>query len=224
MAHRAVVVIAGGGLPAPRLLAHLPAGAPVVAADSGLDAAVALGLAADVVVGDLDSVSPQALAAAEAAGARVVRHPADKDETDLALAVAEAEALLDGAGRVVVVGGVEGRLDHLLAGLLALADRRWAALELTALVGGSLVHVLHGPAERELAGAAPGDLVTVLPAAGSARGVRTRGLRFPLVGEELAAGTTRGVSNVVDDAPAALAVEEGALLALVQPADPSGGT
>ncbi|HEY3434518.1 MAG TPA: thiamine diphosphokinase, partial [Solirubrobacterales bacterium] len=122
MAHRAVVVVVGGGLPAPGLLAQLPDGAPVVAADSGLDSALALGLRADVVVGDLDSVTPGALATAEAAGARVVRHPADKDETDLALALAEAGELLGGRGRVVVVGGVEGRLDHLLAEVLALAD------------------------------------------------------------------------------------------------------
>ena len=219
MAHRAVVVVVGGGLPAPGLLAHLPAGAPVVAADSGLDTALALGLAADVVVGDLDSVTPGALAIAEAAGARIVRHPADKDETDLALALGEAEDLLGGRGLVFVVGGVEGRLDHLLAGVLALADRRWAALDVRAVVGDALVHVLHGPAERELDGIEPGTLVTLLPAGGPARGVRTRGLQFPLAGEVLHPGTTRGVSNVVDEPPAAVALDEGALLVIVQ-----GGT
>ena len=81
-----------------------------------------------------------------------------------------------------------------------------------------LVHVLHGPAERVL-DAVAGSLVTLLPAGGPARGVRTRGLRYPLVGEVLHAGTTRGVSNVVDGAPAAVALDEGALLVIVQ-----GGT
>jgi thiamine pyrophosphokinase len=216
VAHRAVVVVVGGGLPAPRLLAHVPTGVPIVAADSGLDSALALGMRADVVVGDLDSVTPGALAIAEAAGARVARHPVDKDETDLALALHEAEDLLGGRGQVVVVGGVEGRLDHLLAGVLALADTRWAALEVRAVVGDALVHVLHGPAERELDGGERGDLVSLLPAGGPANGVRTRGLRFPLVGEVLHAGTTRGVSNVVDDPPAGVALDEGALLAIIE--------
>lgn len=219
MAHRAVVVVVGGGLPAPGLLARLPEGAPVVAADSGLDTALALGLHADVVVGDMDSVTPEALAAAEAAGARVVRHPSDKDETDLALALGEAEDLLGGRGRLVVVGGVEGRLDHLLAEVLALADRRWSALQVEAVIGGAVVHVLHGPAERELPSAEVGALVTLLPAGGQATGVRTRGLRFPLAGEVLHAGTTRGVSNVVDDPNPAVAIDEGTLLAIIQ-----GGT
>jgi len=215
VAHRAVVVVVGGGLPAPGLLAHVPAGVPVVAADSGLDVAIALGLEADVVVGDLDSVTPGALADAEAAGARVVRHPVEKDETDLALALLEAEDLLGGRGEVVVVGGVEGRLDHLLAGVLALADTRWAALEVRAVVGDALVHVLHGPAERELVGAEPGALVTLLPVGGPAGGVRTHGLRYPLAGEALHAGTTRGVSNVVDRLPATVGLDDGALLAFL---------
>jgi hypothetical protein len=39
------------------------------------------------------------------------------------------------------------------------------------------------------------------------------------VGEVLHAGTTRGVSNVVDEPPAAVALDEGALLVIIQ-----GGT
>ena len=52
-----VVVLAGGaGLPGP---VALPAGATVVAADGGADLAAELGLEVDVLVGDLDSVSPE---------------------------------------------------------------------------------------------------------------------------------------------------------------------
>ena len=98
----------------------------VVAADGGLLRARALGLDVDVVVGDLDSVTPEALAAAEAAGARVVRHPPAKDATDLELALDEAAAL--GASRVLVVASAEGRLDHLLGLLLLLSLRNGTPL------------------------------------------------------------------------------------------------
>ena len=94
----------------------------------------------DVVVGDLDSVSPAALDAAGAAGARVVRHPTAKDATDLELALDEAVAL--GAQRVLVVASAEGRLDHLLASLLLLGSQRYAGVEIDALVGDALVHVV----------------------------------------------------------------------------------
>ena len=77
-----VVVVASG--PGPSVA--VPVTPTVIAADGGLDRAAALGLDVDVVIGDLDSVSAEALAAAEAAGARIVRHPEAKDATDLELA------------------------------------------------------------------------------------------------------------------------------------------
>ena len=64
-----VVVVASGPGPA----VAVPAGATVVAADGGVERAIALGLDVDVVIGDLDSASEDALAAAELAGARIVR-------------------------------------------------------------------------------------------------------------------------------------------------------
>ena len=199
-----VVVASGDGPPV-----ALPAARTVVAADGGLGRALALGLDVDVVVGDLDSVSTGALAAAEAAGARVVRHPVAKDATDLELALDEALGL--DARRVLVVASAGGRLDHLLSALLLLASDRYADAELDALVGETLVHVVRG--SRSLAGA-PGDLVTLLPLGGPAHGVSTEGLAYPLHGEMLAAGSSRGVSNVFSASEATVSVERGVLLAL----------
>ena len=85
MAELDVVVVASGEGPG----LTVPSARHVVAADGGLHRARALGLDVEVVVGDLDSVTPEALAAAEAAGARVVRYPRAKDATDLELALDE---------------------------------------------------------------------------------------------------------------------------------------
>lgn len=231
---RAVVVVAGGGPPSSAVVDRLPSGptlAAVVAADSGVDTALALGLAVDVVVGDLDSVTPSGLATAEAAGARVVRHPTAKDATDLALAMGEAAALLDGGGgaggsdQIVVVGGAGGRLDHLLAGVLALADPAWSALAVRAHLGPATIHVVHGPGRRVLDDGvvAPGDLVTIVPVGGPATGVVTEGLRYPLRHEPLDPATTRGVSNVVESSPAAVALDTGTVLVVLPGTDSDGG-
>ena len=200
----AVVVASGEG---PELT--LPPAETVVAADGGLLRARALGLGVDVVVGDLDSATPEALAAAEAEGARIVRHPQAKDATDLELALDEAVAL--GARRVLVVASAGGRLDHLLGSVLLLAEERYAGLELDALVGDALVHVVRG--ERMLAGV-PGELLTLLPLGGPATGVTTEGLEYPLAGETLEPGTTRGVSNVFTSNGARVTLTDGVLLAV----------
>ena len=62
----------------------------------------------------------------------------------------------------------------------------------------------------------PGSLLSLLPLAGPARGIRTEGLRYPLRDEELAPGTTRGVSNEFLGTSAAVSLTDGVLLA-VQP-------
>jgi thiamine pyrophosphokinase len=118
---------------------------------------------------------------------------------------------------VLVVASSEGRLDHLLALLLLLGSERYAGLEIDAVVGDALVHVVRG--ERTLAGT-PGELVSLLAIGGAATGVATEGLEYTLGGETLEPGTSRGVSNIFTGAEARIAVGDGVVLA-VRP-DPEG--
>ena len=210
MQHGTVIVVAGGepdGAAPPEGVD----GATVIAADGGVDRAHALGLHVDLAIGDFDSVSDAGLAAAEAAGARLERHPTAKDATDLELALDAAIAL--GPERIVMIGSGGGRLDHLLGSLLLLADERYAGAHITAELGDAHVDVVRG--SRALAGE-PGALVSLLPVHGAAAGVTTEGLAYPLDDETLPPGTTRGVSNVFSARDARVTVTRGCLLA-VQP-------
>jgi len=204
-----VVVVAGDEGPRPEAALLVPRGAAVVAADGGLEHARALGLPVTLAVGDFDSASAETVAAAESEGVRVVRHPVEKDATDLELALGEALAL--SPRRVVVLAGSGGRLDHLLSLLLTLASPRFAAVELDAAVGEARAHVVRG--ERALAGA-PGELLTLLAVNGPATGVRTEGLAYELRGETLEPGSSRGVSNVFTTGTARVRVAEGVVLAI----------
>lgn len=206
---RSVVVFAGGDAPPVAAREAIPAGATVVAADGGIDHALALGLRVDVAVGDFDSVTPAGLAAVERAGARIDRHPAAKDATDLELALAAAAALAP--ERVLVVGGAGGRLDHLLGEVLLLGAPAYGGFELDALLGGAHVHVVRG---RRLLRGTPGEIVSLFALHAPARGVVTSGLAYPLRGETLEPGSTRGVSNVFDAAEASIAVADGVVLAV----------
>jgi len=209
VSNEVVVVVSGGEAPSRAAVSAVPEGAVVVAADRGLEHAQALGLEVAVAVGDFDSASPETVAAAERAGVRIERHAAEKDETDLELALDVAIDLRP--GRILVLAGRGGRLDHELSSLLLLAVQKYASAQIDALVGEAKVHVVRGA--RELEGA-PGELLTLVPAHGSAEGVRTDGLAYPLRGETLDAGSTRGVSNVFVESTARVALERGVLLAI----------
>jgi len=215
------IVVVGGDAPDPETVAQLdlPEGAVVIAADSGVDHALAAGLHVDVAIGDFDSVSPRGLDQVTAAGARVERHPAAKDHTDLELAM--DEALGSGAPDVIVLGGDGGRRDHLFANLLLLSSPRYRTLHIAAYLGRSRVHVLHEGQVVRLGGE-PGEVVTLLPVHGPAYGIRTSGLRYPLRGEVLPAGTTRGVSNVLETPPAEVRLDGGTLVAVL-PGERDGG-
>jgi thiamine pyrophosphokinase len=210
MEDETVVVVAGGDPPRRDAALAVPAGAPVIAADGGLEHAVALGLHVATVVGDFDSVHADALSRATAAGTLAVRHPEAKDATDLELALDAALELRP--ARVLVVSGDGGRLDHLLATLLLLASPRYADVQVDAEVGAASVHVVRR--ERILRGR-PGALVSLLPLHGAAEGVRTEGLEYPLAGERLEPGSSRGVSNVFVGESARVTVEQGVLAAVL---------
>jgi thiamine pyrophosphokinase len=204
-----VVVVAGGEPLAPGAALAVPLGAPVVAADKGLEHALALGLEVTVAVGDFDSASPEAVDVAEAAGVRIERHPHAKDATDLELALDVAAGM--SPRRILVLASSGGRLDHLLSAALLLASNRYAHIEVDAHIDEARVHVVRG--QRVLEGA-PGELLTLLAANGRAEGVSTEGLAYPLRLEALESGSSRGVSNLFEASSARVAVDRGALLAI----------
>ena len=207
MTGQTVVVFAGGlGRPA---AVSLPVGATVIAADSGAGLALDFGLRVDLVVGDLDSISPTTLETIERSGAGIERHSAAKDESDLELALVAALAL--DPARILVLGGADGRLDHLLGELLLLAADAFSRVEIDAQLGAAAIHVVHG--ERVLMGAA-GELISLFALHGPATGVVTEGLVYELRNEVLTRGSSRGLSNTFAASEARIIVGGGVVLAV----------
>ena len=195
--------------------ARARSGALVIAADSGIAHVHALGLVAALLIGDLDSASTESIERARSEGTVIEEHSADKDETDLALALGAARAAR--AARVIhatVLGVGGGRTDHLFANALLLAQVSYADLIIDARFGPDVLSVVR--ARTTLTGS-PGDLVTLLAVGGTANGVTTSGLRWQLSSEQLEPGSSRGVSNEMIAAEAVIEIESGVLLA-IQPA------
>lgn len=214
-----MVIVVGGDPDAEARLADLTGpSTTIIAADSGLDWALAAGIEVHHVVGDLDSVSPRALATAEARGVQVHRHPADKDATDLELALVLVQDLVAGASErpgltasrpsLLVVGPGGGRFDHLIGDLLAVAGPRLRGIDVSARFGPADVTIVRGN-ETAVIAAEPGDVISLLPLHGRARGVTTDGLRWPLRDADLTPGTSRGISNEVVALPVTVTVGEG---------------
>lgn len=208
-----VVVLAGGDHDAEWTDRPLPEDALVLAADSGLHLADRLGWRVDRVVGDMDSTAPARLERAEAEGVPVERHPADKDRTDLAIAM--DVAMRHQPRAITVVGGHGGRLDHLMANVGLLAADTYASTHVTAHMGPATITVIRYDAALN---GRPGSLVSLLAVHGPAIGVTSHGLRFPLRDATLEPGSSQGVSNEFVGPRASVRVDGGVLLA-IQPGD-----
>jgi thiamine pyrophosphokinase len=198
-----ILIFAGGDPPEPDLAQEIPAADLVMAADSGYDAAVSLGYAVDVLVGDLDSIVTQTVPG----HVIVERHPADKDQTDLDLAL--ELAMRDEPSRVVVVGGTGGRLDHELATASLICDERWSEIELDWVSSRARAHVIR---RRRIVHGDVGAIVTLLAVGGPVSGLTTRGLKWELANATFEPGSTWGVSNLMQTPIADIKVGSGCLL------------
>lgn len=210
------VMVVAAGDPA-EIRADLPPADLVVAADGGLGLATALDLSVDILVGDMDSVDAMHAADARRRGVAVERHPREKDETDLELAI--ERALRERPRRIHVVAGAGGMLDHAVVNLVVLASPRWAGVELTATVGAADVCVVRTVVE--LPGVV-GDRVSLVPVGGPAVGVTTWGLLWRLQNATLDPYSGRGLANEIVTEPARIEVVDGVLLAISAPT-PSNG-
>lgn len=93
----------------------IPEGALVIAADSGYRHCLRLGISPDRLVGDFDSIE---CSLPESSSIELITAPAEKDDTDLLMAV--RECLTDHCTAIRIYGGDGGRMGHTLANIQTL--------------------------------------------------------------------------------------------------------
>lgn len=209
---RAFVFCGGEPVPAERW-SGLAAPDLAVAADAGAETAIGAGWKVDALVGDLDSISASALERVRESGAALETHPADKDSTDLALALRWAGRR--GAEEATVIGGGGGRMDHLLGNAAVICDPAWAGMEICWITARETAYPVHGELTLTAEQAPEGAVVSVLAVGGPAAGVTLRGLRWPLRSARLEAWSSLGISNVSRGGPVTVRVESGTALTVV---------
>lgn len=181
----------------------------LIAADGGFHHMSALGLTPSVLIGDFDSIEPDQVDALQKAGVRILRHPVEKNETDLELAI--LFAVDEGAQEIVIAGALGGRLDQTLGNVFLLMDPRFAGREIRLDDGCQAAFLIPGAAVIH---GEPGDTLSLLPLNGNVSGVVTEGLAYPLRNETLYFYRTRGISNVLVGREARVRFASGTLLGI----------
>jgi len=211
------VIFANGVLNSPKALVEsLKPDDLLIAADGGLHHLLALDLFPDVLIGDLDSVTPEQLETLPTRKVEIIQHPTRKDETDLELAL--LCAVERGATEVLVHGALGARWDMTLGNILLLSHPRLRIANIRLVDGNQELRLLVGGETLTLSGQ-PGDTVSILPLCGDAVGVTTQGLEYALANERLKFGFTRGLSNVLQASPAKISLQKGLLCVVKEGAE-----
>ncbi len=199
------VIIANGEFRADERLRDLwrQAGLRIAANGGARNAREHLGIAPQVVVGDLDSLDQATHIWLEEQKVEFIQHPIAKDETDLELAIVLAHAR--GADRIIVLGALGGRADQTIANTLLLG--RWPGVVLKDR--GQEIWAARGQATIE---GEVGNTVSLIPLDEQIEGIITQNLMYPLRNETLLRGTTRGVSNQMTATHASVEWKQGLLL------------
>jgi thiamine pyrophosphokinase len=186
----------------------------ILAADGGSRHLRALGLKADLILGDMDSVSTEDRLDLENSAAKWIQYPTEKDQTDLELALLELQGR--GVQEVSVLAGLGRRWDHSLANILLATLPKLEGLQITFWQGSQRLFLLQ---KEEKLHEIIGSRLSLIPLGAEVLAVRTRGLEFELKSETLSLGSSRGISNVVVNEEQKITHNAGLLLCILSPVD-----
>ncbi len=216
--NRAIIVAAGGDLP-PDSDHHryitdlLRPDDLLVAVNGGSSILQHLGIAPQLLIGDLDSLADEdSMFSQDDSSPRIITFPRDKDMTDTELAVRH---LLQGespAGEIIICGAFGGRVDHELA-LILYAASVSEQVSITLTDGRQRAFCIDKRATVE---GRCGQTASFVPLTPEVTGIHLTGFAYPLAGDTLSWRQTLGVSNVLTDPPGLVEIRGvGKLFAIV---------
>ena len=196
-------IYTGGSIDPFRITEHPKGDDLVIAADSGLAHAKALGETPAIVLGDFDSIGDTKIPEK----AKILRVPAEKDFTDTQLAV--DTALKDGATEIVLIGGLSGRLDHTLSNLSILEDLTDKRIHAIMTDGRNRARFLRNTST--LIPRSGFRYLSLLCLSEKAKGVSIEGCKYPLKNATVNRSFQFAVSNEITENCALISVRKGGL-------------
>ena len=175
----------------------------VIAADSGYLNAKKMGFVPDLLVGDFDSLGKENVPE----GIKTVELPAEKDLTDTQVAV--DIAVDEGARQIIIIGGLDGRLDHTLSNIaiLRMLDAKRIYSYITD--GHNRVRYINGT--NTIIVRSKFKYLSVISDDEVAKGVDIEGCKYPLKNAKLYRGHQFAVSNEIVGNCALVSVRKGGL-------------
>ena len=191
----AVVLVAGGRAPTASWLQKVAQLYPVWAVDRGSDICRVAAVTPEILMGDADSSAASSWEWLEALQVPTVRYPADKDFTDLQLALRELSERRPGAA-VLLTGGWGGRFDHAWSNVFSLLQATDLGISIAGIVDqAEAMFFLHGGQQLEIEFVQQPKTISLIPLTPVCRQVTSQGVHWPLSGVNLSMHEPSAISN-----------------------------
>ncbi len=201
-----VFIYTGGSILADNITEAPQKGELVIAADSGYRNATALGVTVDLLLGDFDSLGEERLSDVPES-LEVIRVPCEKDMTDTQLAV--DIAVERGATELVIIGGLDSRLDHTLSNLAILENMSARNIPTVMTNGKNRVRYIFSTST--LIPHSKFKYLSLIAKGKKVNGVSVQGCKYPLDNAKLCDTYQWAVSNEIIGNCAFISVKKGGL-------------
>lgn len=181
----------------------------IICADVGAQHCLKIDVSPEVVIGDLDSLDPEAAAALSRRGTRISGYPPEKDETDTQLALQYALSLEP--EEIRIFGALGGRLDHTLANLSVLKLALDRGVPARLVDEWSEILLIR---ERCILEGEEGQTVSLFPFTSAVTGITLEGFAYSLEGDTMEIGRPYGISNVLTGQQGVISLAEGILIVI----------
>lgn len=178
----------------------------VIAVDAGFKWLEDIGQKPDFALGDFDSLGYKPR------GIRISTYSADKDKSDMELAIDRAKA--KHFDTLFIFGALGRRLDHTLANLQVFSQASSEGIKVCAIGESETVFFLTGPDILEL-DARDDGIISVFAMDDKVEGLFERGLKWELDNVELKNRSSLGLSNKFIGEPVLVGVEKGTIAIIV---------
>lgn len=181
------LIYTGGKIIAEKITVRVEKDDLIIAADSGYLTARRMGVKPKIVLGDFDSLGEPDVPH----GTELMRVPTEKDYTDTQMAV--RVAIERGANEIVIIGGLEGRLDHTLSSLAILEDLDSRHIHAYITSGTNRARFLRN--NSTLIPRGQFQYLSIIAADPKVKGVTVEGCKYPLKNAKLSRLYQYAVSN-----------------------------
>lgn len=182
----------------------------VICADGGLEKVQKLNLIPDFILGDFDSVSNTVLENYKSLNIETVTFPAEKDYTDMELAI--NHAVIKGFKDIILVGATGTRLDHTVANMLLIEKYYKNNINIQILDNNNLIQMVTDNMKIPFR---KNHFISIIPLSESIEGLTLEGFKYPLHNVNVERGSTLCISNEISENLGVIKLNKGSAIVIV---------